>query len=242
MKPSEVFGEVAEARRSPLKWLLGAGLLLIALACVGFVSEFGKRAVSMALDAGLATMKIAPDKVPDAVHSPTDPTKAQPVPPPRSKQQTSTLDADSGTSAPRPRGSVVGEAVTRVEWVARLSEEDHYASTGSRLCDAALIVAQDRSNISKGRHRDPDDVMDAIFVGETQRRALARALYGFVAEQRRTNDQWWRRITDGTPRVAVVADVGDGQLADTLRILSIEFLEEGGLALPPCPSATNSPN
>jgi hypothetical protein len=61
-------------------------------------------------------------------------------------------------------------------YVARISDEDHFASDGYRLESAAQMVRQDRANYHKFHRRDRDDERDAWFRGNDDRARLERML------------------------------------------------------------------
>ncbi|MGN6307899.1 MAG: hypothetical protein ACTHNH_24015 [Mesorhizobium sp.] len=61
-------------------------------------------------------------------------------------------------------------------YVARISDEDHFASDGYRLDGAAQMVRQDRANYHKFHRRDRDDERDRWFRGNDDRARLERML------------------------------------------------------------------
>jgi hypothetical protein len=61
-------------------------------------------------------------------------------------------------------------------YVARISDEDHFASDGYRLESAAQMVRQDRANYHKFHRRDRDDERDRWFRGNDDRARLERML------------------------------------------------------------------
>lgn len=54
-------------------------------------------------------------------------------------------------------------------YVARLSETDHFNSSGQRLTSAAAIIRQDRANFHRFGIKDPEDEGDAFFADEGNR-------------------------------------------------------------------------
>ena len=61
-------------------------------------------------------------------------------------------------------------------YVARISDEDHFASDGYRLESVAQMVRQDRANYHKFHRRDRDDERDRWFRGNDDRARLERML------------------------------------------------------------------
>jgi len=61
-------------------------------------------------------------------------------------------------------------------YVARISDEDHFASDGYRLDSAAQMVRQDRANYHKFHRRDRDDERDSWFRSNDDRARLERML------------------------------------------------------------------
>lgn len=61
-------------------------------------------------------------------------------------------------------------------YVARISDEDHFASDGYRLESAAQMVRQDRANYHKFHRRDREDERDRWFRGNDDRARLERML------------------------------------------------------------------
>jgi hypothetical protein len=62
------------------------------------------------------------------------------------------------------------------QYVAVLSENDHFNSKGSRLTDAAAIIRQDRANYHKFGLRDRGDSGDNFFANAANRGLLERML------------------------------------------------------------------
>ena len=62
------------------------------------------------------------------------------------------------------------------QYVAVLSERDHFNSKGSRLTDAAAIIRQDRANYHKFGLRDRGDSGDSFFASAASRDLLERML------------------------------------------------------------------
>lgn len=59
---------------------------------------------------------------------------------------------------------------------ARLSEKDHYNSSGTALNSAAAIIRQDRANFYVFGHMDPEDEADTFFNNKTNRARLEKML------------------------------------------------------------------
>ena len=62
------------------------------------------------------------------------------------------------------------------QYVAVLSESDHFNSKGNRLADAAAIIRQDRANYHKFGLRDRGDSGDNFFASAANRDLLERML------------------------------------------------------------------
>ena len=61
-------------------------------------------------------------------------------------------------------------------YVARLSEADHFNSSGQRLTSAAAIIRQDRANFHRFGIKDAQDEGDDFFADEGNRAALEQML------------------------------------------------------------------
>lgn len=84
-------------------------------------------------------------------------------------------------------------------YVARLSWQDHHASDGYRLDNAAQVVRQDRANVHKFGYIDQEDDDDGWFGSADARARLQRML-----EARGAMDQATKRaIMGGEPLVEV---------------------------------------
>jgi hypothetical protein len=84
-------------------------------------------------------------------------------------------------------------------YVARISQDDHFASDGYPLDSAAQMVRQDRANWHRFGQVDPEDESDRWFKTNQQRSRLQKML-----EQRGAMDAATRRaITNGRPLVQV---------------------------------------
>jgi hypothetical protein len=59
---------------------------------------------------------------------------------------------------------------------ARLSERDHFNSSGQRVTSAAAIIRQDRANVHRFGIRDPDDEDDSYFADPRNRELLEQLL------------------------------------------------------------------
>ncbi|KQZ16301.1 hypothetical protein ASD50_10655 [Mesorhizobium sp. Root552] len=84
-------------------------------------------------------------------------------------------------------------------YVARISQDDHFASDGYPLDSAAQMVRQDRANWHRFGQVDREDENDRWFKTNQQRSRLQRML-----EQRGAMDAATRRaITNGRPLIQV---------------------------------------
>jgi len=83
-------------------------------------------------------------------------------------------------------------------YVARLSEIDHFNSSGQRLTSAAAIIRQDRANVHRYGKRDLDDESDTFFAEEGNRAVLEQML-----DRGRADPGVLSRIVNGTPRIRV---------------------------------------
>jgi hypothetical protein len=83
-------------------------------------------------------------------------------------------------------------------YVARLSEGDHFNSSGQRLTSAAAIIRQDRANVHRYGKRDLDDENDTFFADEGNRAVLEQML-----DRGRADPGVLSRIVNGTPRIRV---------------------------------------
>jgi hypothetical protein len=57
---------------------------------------------------------------------------------------------------------------------ARLSARDHVNSAGAPLKKVLDVLRQDRANVHRGTHRDPEDVVDVFFTTAENREAMAQ--------------------------------------------------------------------
>lgn len=84
-------------------------------------------------------------------------------------------------------------------YIARLSPQDHFNSSGKRLDNAAQVVRQDRANCHRFGYGDPEDEHDRWF-GSNNARARLETMLGRPGAM----DQATRRaILSGTPVVEV---------------------------------------
>lgn len=86
---------------------------------------------------------------------------------------------------------------------ARLSEKDHYNSSGTPLNSAAAIIRQDRANFYVFGKMDPEDEADTFFSDKANRARLEKMLFrGAIS------DDDLDVIINGTPviRVDIFAD------------------------------------
>ncbi|SMC84777.1 hypothetical protein [Rhizobium sp. RU36D] len=83
-------------------------------------------------------------------------------------------------------------------YCATLSEDDHHASDGYELRDAAAIIRQDRANYHQFGVRDPGDENDSTFSSKANRARLEQML------KRGSMDRSVRNaIVNGTPDVCI---------------------------------------
>lgn len=93
------------------------------------------------------------------------------------------------------------------QYVAVLSERDHFNSKGGRLTDAAAIIRQDRANYHKFGMRDRGDSGDNFFADAANRDLLERMLNRGSSSRSAIN-----AIVNGTPVVLVqIFKSGSGQ-------------------------------
>jgi hypothetical protein len=99
-----------------------------------------------------------------------------------------------------PAGAVAAQtAMDPLEsYCATLGEEDHFASDGYRLKDAAAIIRQDRANFHVLGQRDPSDEDDSTFASKANRARLEGMLKRGSIDRADA-----RRIIDGTPDVCI---------------------------------------
>jgi hypothetical protein len=83
-------------------------------------------------------------------------------------------------------------------YVTRLSEADHFNSSGQRLTSAAAIIRQDRANFHRFGIKDAQDESDDFFADEANRAALEQML-----ENGRADPGVINRIVNGTPLIRV---------------------------------------
>jgi hypothetical protein len=89
-------------------------------------------------------------------------------------------------------------AAQGITYRARLSAADHQNSSGAVLKKVIDILRQDRANVHRGTHRDPEDQTDERFASAQSREALA-SMTAIV----RGGAKAEARIIDGTPVVDV---------------------------------------
>jgi hypothetical protein len=94
-------------------------------------------------------------------------------------------------------------------YCATLGEDDHYASDGYPLDNAAAIIRQDRANFHQFGIRDPSDENDSIFRQKSNRARLEQMLRN--GDISRSVE---RAIVRGTPDICV--DVYDDFINVTL--------------------------
>jgi hypothetical protein len=83
-------------------------------------------------------------------------------------------------------------------YVARLSEVDHFNSSGQRLTSAAAKIRQDRANVHRYGKRDLDDENDTFFADKGNRAVLEQML-----DRGRADPGVLSRIVNATPRIRV---------------------------------------
>ncbi len=83
-------------------------------------------------------------------------------------------------------------------YIARLSANDHFNSSGGRLTSPALIIRQDRANFHKFGVRDSEDQNDSFFQNAQNRELLQQFL-----SRGRTTPRAYRMIVNGQPLIQV---------------------------------------
>ncbi len=86
----------------------------------------------------------------------------------------------------------------RESYVAVLSSQDHFNSSGERLKSAAAIIRQDRANYHKFGLRDKGDEGDQFFASAHNREILERLL-----SRGTSSPGALARIVNGTPTILV---------------------------------------
>lgn len=82
---------------------------------------------------------------------------------------------------------------------AKLSEKDHFNSSGQRLTSVAAIIQQDRANYHKWNKRDPEDQPDGGLFSSSK----ARAQLGEDLAKVKISDSLRKKILNGTPVIYV---------------------------------------
>ncbi|BDA86908.1 hypothetical protein Sa4125_44500 [Aureimonas sp. SA4125] len=96
-------------------------------------------------------------------------------------------------------GAIAQTSMDPIEsYCATMGEEDHFASDGYRLQDAAAIIRQDRANFHAFGKQDPSDEDDSTF-GSKANRARLEAMLKRGSLSRADA----RAILNGTPDVCV---------------------------------------
>jgi hypothetical protein len=108
-------------------------------------------------------------------------------------------------------------------YVARLSEADHFNSSGQRLTSAAAIIRQDRANFHRFGIKDARDENDDFFADEANRAALEQML-----ENGRADPGVINRIVNGTPLIRVDIFRGSGN-----RFIKVTLIDEQRADNPP---------
>lgn len=83
-------------------------------------------------------------------------------------------------------------------YVARLSVQDHFNSSGVRLLTAAGVIRQDRANYYQFGLRDPEDTPDEFFSNVNNRALLEQMLLAGTITPAANN-----AILNGTPLIVV---------------------------------------
>ena len=117
-------------------------------------------------------------------------------------------------------------------YVTRLSEADHFNSSGQRLTSAAAIIRQDRANFHRFGIKDAQDEGDDFFADEANRAALEQML-----ENGRADPGVINRIVNGTPLVRVdifrgagnrfIRSLADRRTADRQSAAGVTCRREG---------------
>jgi hypothetical protein len=96
--------------------------------------------------------------------------------------------------------------VFRLVYKARLSEKDHFNSSGQRLKKAVEVLRQDRANFHVFNVRDTEDEYDETFKDKESRAYMEKTLY--------IPPKVEKFILNGTPivEVKIVGDAGDVSL------------------------------
>jgi uncharacterized protein YecT (DUF1311 family) len=96
--------------------------------------------------------------------------------------------------------------VFRLVYKARLSEKDHFNSSGQRLKKAVEVLRQDRANFHVFNVRDTEDEYDETFKDKESRAYMEKTLY--------IPPKVEKAILNGTPivKVKIVGDGGDVSL------------------------------
>lgn len=101
----------------------------------------------------------------------------------------------------------------------RLSERDHYSSSGAKLTSVAAILRQDRANYHKFNKRDAEDQSDRFF-SSAGNRGLLEGYYNNIANSSPLSKADSNVIINGTPLVKVSLVDGVGT-----KYLSVEILD-----------------
>ena len=94
---------------------------------------------------------------------------------------------------------------------AKLSEKDHFSSSGKRLTTVAAIIRQDRANFYKYGKRDAGDTRC-----ETYKTAASRAQLEREIERMKISPALRKAILNGTPEIYLGAD-DDGTFSIGLK-------------------------
>ncbi|WOC14756.1 hypothetical protein [Pseudochrobactrum sp. MP213Fo] len=94
---------------------------------------------------------------------------------------------------------VSGAAATPIDsYRARLSDKDHFNSTGTQLNSAAAIIRQDRANFYIFGNMDPEDESDTFFNDKANRARLEKMLL-----RGQLSAEHMEVIVNGTPLIRI---------------------------------------
>ncbi|WP_020180790.1 hypothetical protein [Methylopila sp. M107] len=108
--------------------------------------------------------------------------------------------------------ALAGPAVAESRYCARLSEQDHFSSSGQRLTTVGAVIQQDRANFHRFGRADPEDESDAIFSNKRNRELLNGRVDANALSQAER-----REIVDGTPYVCVTASDDGAAFITSIR-------------------------
>ena len=88
-----------------------------------------------------------------------------------------------------------GQKAYTYTYTAKLSNQDHFNSSGARIKSAADIIRQDRANFHKFNKRDKEDTNGNVFSTASARAEIPKKLV--------ISKSTAKKIVDGTPTVIV---------------------------------------